>query len=222
MKRRNNEYGYTLAELVAVLGLGLLIMSVMVVGVLNFIKSYQEISLYSRLQQEVVRAIETIRYGYAKSPITDGKILIGLTTAYRVNLSYGTNGNSSQMTITPVDLSTSTGETQNYSRFYLDRMGNLMVTSNYDGRVFTERVFPKDNKKIGRDYQFKIINKDLFYDVTPNLHNGLSNLFKIHIVARVRFRAKGPNQNTAEDLRQNTKTVDFETIVYASNVKKIQ
>ena len=125
------------------------------------------------------------------------------------------------MTVTPVDLTSSSGETESYARFYLDRNGTLMVTANYDGRVFTEPIFPKDNRKIGRDRLFKIVNRDLFYDITPS-SDDLSRLFKIHIVARVRLRKKGRNQNTEEDIRLNTKTVDFETVVYASNVKKVK
>ena len=62
MQKIKNQKGYTIAELVAVLPLGLLIMAALTLGVLHFIKNYQEIVMYSRLQREVLQAIETIRY----------------------------------------------------------------------------------------------------------------------------------------------------------------
>ncbi len=219
MKTINNERGYTLAELVAVLPLGLLIMAALTLGTVQFIKNYQEIRLYSRLQQEVMQTIETIRFGYVENPYTKNQILIGLATANKVELETHAQGYSTVLTIKPVDLTTSNGETSNYSTYYLDMNNELMVRSNYGGRSFTRRVFPIDNRKIGRFHQFEIVNKDIFTNVTPSDQTQIY-IVKIHIKARVRFRDKGRNQTNKEDLRVNTKIVDFETNVYASNVKQ--
>ena len=219
-----NRDGYTLMELVAVLPMGLIIMAALTVGTLHFVKTYQEIRLYSELQKQVFETIETIRYGYAKSPITDGKILIGISNAYKIIFPQLSNASAgySEITLKPVDLESPNGETESYAKFYLNRHNELMMDANYNGRTFREKIFPKENKKIGKFWQYEIINKDLFYNVTPNYQEtGLVQLVKIHIVARVRLRKKGKDQNTKEDIRVNTKTVDFETTLFASNVKKI-
>ena len=219
MKRIKNQKGYSLPELVAVLPLGLIIMAALTMGILEFVKNYQEITLYSDLQQEVMQTIETIRYGYAKTPYTDNQILIGLVTANEVILQNNAQGSSRTIKLIPVDLTSSNGETTNYSRFYLNRNNELMVTSSYDGRTFTERVFPTDNRKIGKHRKFEIINQDIFTNVTPSNQDKIY-LVKIHIKARVRFRKKSKHISKAQDLKQNTKTVDFETVVYVSNVKE--
>ncbi len=224
MKYLKDMRGYTLAELVAVLPMGLIIIAALTVGILHFVKTYQEITMYSELQKETMNTIEVIKYGYPKSPITDNKILIGLSNAYQINFPNSTVHNSaySEIIIKPVDPNSENGITDSYARYYLNRNNELMLTANYNGRMFREKIFPKENKKIGRFWQYEIINKDLFYDVTPNPQSGLVMLIKIHLKTRVRLRKKGKDQNTDEDIKLNTKTVDFETVIYASNVRKIE
>ena len=45
-------------------------------------------------------------------------------------------------------------------------------------------------------------------------------LLGIHIVGRVRFRERLSKQNVADDIRLNTKTIEYNTSVYLANAGK--
>lgn len=221
MRLIENSKGFSLAELVATLPLGILIVAALTVGIIKFSMAYTEITFYSQLQKEVIDTIESIKYGYPKDPYTTNKSLIGLSTAAKVIIP-GSQISAPEITIRPPNLTSSSGDSPNYSRFYLNREGYLMVTSFYGSSTFTEQVFPRGSKKFGKKRKFKILNSDIFTNSTP--YNGGAiqtesnpKLVTIHIVARVRFREKKKDQNTQVDLKKNTKTVDFKATIYAAN-----
>ena len=219
MKFLKNNKGFSIAELVAVLPLGLLIIAAMTIGIIKFSTAYTEITLYSQLQREVINSIESIKYGYPKSPNTDDQNLIGLSTAKKVIIS-GTQLSSTQMTLKPPNLTSASGDSPYYSTFFLNRQGFLMVTSYYGTSVFTDQVFPKDKTKGNQKSKFKILNNDIFINSTPsigeNSQDGIS-LVTIHLKVQVRFRERKENQNSHDDFKKNTKVVDFSATIYAAN-----
>ena len=219
MKFLKDNKGFGLAELVAVLPLGILVMVALTVGVIKFSMAYTEITLYSQLQREVINAIESVKYGYPKSPYTDNQNLIGLSTAQKVIIA-GAQNSSTQITLKPPNLTSASGDSPYYSKFFLNRQGFLMVTSYYGNSTFTDQVFPKDKTKGNQKSRFKILNNDIFINSTPFIDGSTSNeigLVTIHIKAQVRFRKRGKNQNAHDDLKKNTKTVDFKATIYAAN-----
>lgn len=221
MRLLRDNKGFSLAELVATLPLGILIVTALTVGMIKFSMAYKEITFYSQLQKEVLDTIESIKYGYPKDPYTKNKNLIGLSTAAKIIIP-GSQIYSQEITIKPPNLSSSSGDSPNYSRFYLNRDGHLMVTSFYGSSSFTEQVFPNDSGKLGKKKRFEILNSDIFINSTPHKPSDIQTesnpkLVTIHIIARVRFREKKKDQNTQEDVEKNTKTVDFKATIYAAN-----
>jgi len=216
MIRLKKQNGYSLAELVVALPLSILVIVILTFAITNFVTTYQEIQLYTQLQEELFNAIETMRYGYAKegvtgsfySPENEKEGLIGLLTAKEVTI--GISGKS--ITILPINLNPGVPY---YSQFFLDDKGHLRVSGQYGIKTYTnELVFPKTARKIGGDQQFKIL--ELFF-VPKKVVNNKIYMLGIEIKARVRFREKLESQSLEEDTQVNTKTITYKTSVYLAN-----
>ena len=220
MKNRFNNSGTTLAELVASLPLGILVFLTLVIVLINFMTSYQEVRLFTQCQDELFSAVQTLRYGYLYKRLTGGpnlpdeqkKDLIGLLTANKVDL--GTNPSS--VIIKPTNIQGAAWAKQAF--FYVNGKGELMVNLSYPlGQITGHRVFPSSSKKIGNDRQFKIIDENVFSIIKGTQDN--PQVIGIHLKARVRFRKKSMKLSSEEDLRLNTKTVEFDTRVFLGNSK---
>ncbi len=214
---RSNK-GISLIELLVSLPLAVLIITGVSFSLLHFINSYQEVKLYTQLQEDLFNAIETMRYGYSYKTYTHDEGLIGLSTAKSVKLSQTVN----QIEINPVIVEEGLGTSSYWSRFTLDNNGHLNVTSRYGLQQFDEpkQIFPSTpTKMIDNQPQFKILNPYNVWSVEKTDGNGNPVLLKISLEGRVRFRKKGQNQSNEDDIRNNTKTVKYETSVFIGNTE---
>ena len=200
----------------------ILVFVILIVGIVNFGTTYQEVRLYTQLQEELFDAVETMRYGYAKADVTGGindldrdkEGLIGLFTARKVE--FGTGGSS--ITIYPPLVDQTFGEEGYWSRFYLDENKHLRVSARYGVKVIqNELVFPSGIHKIGDEYQFEIT--ELNFTPIKTIQDKIYVL-GIHIKARVRFREKLKGQTIEDDIRLNTKSIEYNTSVYMANANK--
>jgi len=216
MIKIKKQDGYSLAELVVALPLSILVIVILTFAIANFATTYQEIQLYTQLQEELFNAIETMRYGYAKegvtgsfySPENEKEGLIGLLTAKEVTI--GLTGKT--ITIKPINLNPGVPY---YSQFFLDDKNHLRVSGQYGIKTYTnELVFPQTARKIGGEQQFKIL--DLYFEPQKVVNNNIYVL-GIEIKARVRFREKLDSQSLEEDSQINTKTIEYKTSVYLAN-----
>ncbi len=207
MKCLSNQKGYSLAELVVSLPLSLLVFVILIIGVLNFLKTYEETKLFTQLQDELFMAIEIMRHGYATSSVTEGEGLIGLISAKQVTLDL----TQSAVLIRSVQ---DTPALPYYSKFYIDQQGYLRVSGNYGTKSYNNvLIFPTGDKKINGKPRFKILNPVMtFYPIKS--YEGRVSLLGINMEAQVRFREKRTEQSTADDIRMNTKKIKFETSVF--------
>ena len=221
MKLLNNAKGIALTELLAAIPLTILVFVILIIGIVNFVTTYQEVRLYTQLQEELFDAVETMRYGYTKADVTGGindldrekEGLIGLLTARKVE--FGTGGS---ITIYPPSVDQTFGEEGYWSRFYLDENKHLRVSARYGVKVFqNELVFPSGINKVGNDYQFQIT--ELNFTPIKSIQDKIYVL-GIHIKARVRFREKLKDQSIEDDINLNTKSIEYNTSVYMANANK--
>lgn len=213
MKIFNNEKGHSLIELVVSLPLAILVFAGLITAVSYFITNYQEVRLYTELQQKVVETIDVIRHGYIKKNVNDDEGLIGLLTAKEIKFSPEGAANSSSIYLKPIIVEPGLNY---FSKFYLDSEGLLRVNGRYGLSYYNnELVFPDNERMVGNEYQFQIINDDIFIDESTD---GMKGLVGIHIKARVRYREREAGQSTEEDLEKNTDTIDYKTSVYVGNM----
>ncbi len=217
-KIKLNQKGYYLADLVASLPLAVLIILAFTFVVINFLRTYEEVRLYTQLQDELFAAVETMRYGYSYDDVTGNPSdpadlkegLIGLITANEVIIGL----DHSSITLIPVIL---TPNLPYYSEFYLDTNNHLRASGKYGLKSFSDKLlFPTGLKKLGGKFQFRILELNF----TPEkIVNDKIYLLGIQIKAQVRFREKSLKQTAEEDIRLNTKTIEYETSVFLTNAK---
>ena len=216
--KKLNQKGYYLADLVASLPLALLIILAFTFVVMNFLTTYEEVKLYTQLQDELFAAVETMRYGYSidnvtgnpSDPAEQKEGLIGLITANDVTI--GLSHRS--ITLTPVIL---TPGLPYYSEFYLDTNNHLRASAKYGLKSFSDKlIFPSGLKKIGGQHQFRILELNF---IPEKIVQDKIYLLGIQIKAQVRFREKSIKQTAEEDIRLNTKTIEYQTSVFITNAK---
>lgn len=217
-KLKLNQKGYYLADLVASLPLAVLIILAFTFVVINFLRTFEEVKLYTQLQDELFSAIETMRYGYSVDYVTGNPSdpaelkegLIGLITANEVTI--GLDRRS--ITIKPVIL---TPGLPYYSNFYLDTNNHLRASGKYGLKSFSDKlIFPTGIKKIGVKDQFRILELNF---ISEKVVHDKIYLLGIQIKAQVRFREKSSKQTAEEDIRMNTKTIEYKTSVFLTNAK---
>lgn len=217
-KIKLNQKGYYLADLVASLPLAVLIILAFTFVVINFLRTFEEVKLYTQLQDELFYAIETMRYGYSESSITGNPSdpaelkegLIGLITANEVTI--GLDHHS--ITLVPVIL---TPDLPYYSRFYLDTNNHLRAFGKYGIKPkFDKLLFPTGLKKIGVKDQFRILELNF---TSEEIVNNKIYLLGIQIKAQVRYREKSQKQTAEEDILMNTKTIEYKTSVFLTNAR---
>ena len=216
MKRIKDQTGFSLIELVSGLLLVSLIFVILTLSVINFVTTYEDVKLFTQLQDELFSAIETIRYGYTIEETTEDVGLIGLLTANNVEI----ENSGSRIVLTPIVFDPGIPY---YSIFYLDDMGRLKATIQYADKYHTGiQIFPSGNKMIGNQPQFKIINHHLFTaERTFKQSDGSDKIFLlgIELEARVRFREKAREQSVEDDIRINTRTIQYKTSVFIGNAE---
>ena len=211
-KKYMNNKGVSLIELVAGLPLTVILFTTMILTMMHFVRTYQETRLYLQLQEDLFQAIETMRYGYAQEPQTKNDGLIGLMTAKDVILN-----SPNVLEVRP--LLTNLTYTESYKAFFKINDDHHIVYEGYSGladHIGPLVIFPSTPpKQIGRQWQFQILNHQ---DVWRVIYDGEKPIkVRIRLEGRVRFRERRTGQFVEEDLRSNTKTCVFETIVFLDN-----
>ena len=186
------------------------------IGIVHFTTTYQEIRLYSQLQQDLFEAIEIMRHGYMLDGVTDDEGLIGLTTAKTIDLS-----SVVELEVKPLVLNQNL-ESLYWVRYYVDDTMQLKIRGSYGAskNFNNEPIFPSSPiKYIGREPQFTIKNSYDIWSITPNTTdgNGYPHMIDIKLVGQVRFREKLRNQSNEDDIRKNTRTITYETSVFLGN-----
>lgn len=211
MKILKNEKGVSLVEIIAGIPLTVIIFGVLAMSIMHFVKVYHETKLYVQLQEDLYNVIETIRYGYAEESYNQGEGLIGLITARTVNIS----SNSRVLTVYPLLVE----QNPNYKCIYTVNDNQQIIVKLYYKNVMEEPklIFPSTKPVFfGNEAQFKILNKSTVWRIEEN-DGGNPTLVKIRLEGQVRYRARIQGQSASEDLRQNIRTITYETMVFLGN-----
>ena len=211
MKLLKSNKGYSLIEIIAGLPLVALVFVIFGIGIVHFVTTFQEITLYTQLQDDLFNAIEIMRHGYMSEGDTDNEGLIGLTTAKKVTFSSSRN----YIWVYPLALNPELEESYKVKFSVNDRM--QLETDGYYGLndYHGKMIFPSTpTKYIGRDPQFTIKNPREIWKYSANSDN---LMIDIKLVGQVRFREKLRNQSNEDDIRKNTRTITYETSVFLGN-----
>jgi hypothetical protein len=214
----HNEKGILLPDIVASLPLGVIVFAVMAMSVINFTAAYQDLREYTKLQDDLFQAIETVRYGYVQRGInTNSQSLSGLLSANQATISEG--GNSIIMKIDtnpqfPIE-----------SRVTVDAGGTMKMRGNYGTTMFSSpltnsrdiAIFPEGNTRIDNELKYRITNSGSAFTPLKVDSNGNVRLLGIDLEARVRFRERSNGQSVPEDLKMNTRSIHYETKVFIGN-----
>ena len=216
MKILKNNKGYSLIEIIAGLPLVALVFVIFGIGIVHFTTTYQEVRLYTQLQQDLFEAIEIMRHGYMLDGVTDDEGLIGLTTAKKIDLS-----STAALKVTPLVLNQEL-ENLYWVKYYVDDNMQLKVRGSYGAskNFNNEPIFPSTPiEYIDGDPQFTIKNSHNIWSVTPNTTDGMGypHMVNIKLVGQVRFREKSRDQTNEDDIRKNTRTITYETSVFLGN-----
>ena len=211
MKLLKNEKGVSLVEIVAGIPLAVILFGVLAMSMMHFVKTYQETILYNQLQEDLYNVIETIRYGYSDDYFNMGEGMIGLITARDVDVS----ANRRILTVYPLLVE----QNPNFRCVYTVNDDQLITVKLFYEHVMQEPkiIFPSTKPKFfGNQAQFRILNRATCWSIVES-DNGNPTLVKLRLEGQVRYRAKQQRQSAAEDIRQNTRTVTYETMVYLGN-----
>lgn len=212
-----NEKGLLLPDLIASLPLGLIVVLVMVLSIVNYITAYSDIRDYTKLQDDLFQAVETIRYGYVERGInTDGQSLCGLLSANQVRI--GDNRNRLNL-----EVHTGTAYTVGTSVWFSD--GEMYLTGQYGASSFSSptdnsrnvRIFPETTSEIDHEPKYKIVESGSSFSSLGEDSEGNIRLLGIKLKAQVRFRERKNGQSMNDDILMNTRTIQYETKVFIGN-----
>ena len=212
MKLLKNEKGVSLVELIAGIPLAVILFGVLAMSMMHFVKVYQETRLYIQLQEDLYNVIETIRYGYSDEYYNLGEGLIGLITARNVTVS----SNRRILTVYPLLVE----QNLNYKCEYIIDDDRQIRVKLYYKRVMEEPklIFPSTKPIFfSNEAQFKILNQSTVWSIVESDANGNPEMVKIRLEGQLRYRARQQGQSIAEDIRQNTRTITYETVVFLGN-----
>ncbi|MBN1326318.1 MAG: hypothetical protein JW996_00035 [Candidatus Cloacimonetes bacterium] len=210
------QKGFSLIEAVGALPLAALVLVISTLAIANFVTAFEENKLYIQMQDELFTAMEYIRYGYPLKNVTYSNLsddgMIGLMTAK--NVSIPPDGNS--ITIYPRHVSQGANESNYWLKYYLDPNGNLIARGQYRERIFNSIVFPSGNMSISDKKRFRII--DINFRLSQE--QSLQDKFVYYTIkAEVRFRQKKSDESLAEDLKKNTRTIEYSSGCFLANYK---
>lgn len=210
-----NQRGLTLMEILASMPLYIIVSGILSMAMVHFITVYQETRAYVMLQNQMMKSIETLRYGYTKPFVTDTKGILGLLSAKSCRIGYFSNN----ITLKPVNTAASAINANDYTRFWLDQSnGSLLTEGRYGVQTYTsEYVFPTDQTKVGQKFQYRLTKLE-FSNQYPGGSSSNSKLLGIHMVGEVRYRERQPGQSAGQDKEFNVRSVDLNTQVYLGNV----
>jgi hypothetical protein len=222
--KMRNERGMMLPDLVASLPLGVIVMAVMTFSVINFLIAYNDLRDYTKLQDDLLQAVETLRYGYVQRGVnTNSQPLCGVLTANQVLLNE--SGNSVTFVVDS-DPSISIR-----SRYMINGEGMLYLRGNYGSQLFSSPfsssgdvpIFPKSDRRVDGELKFRILNpsrvfNDIVSETDTSTQTDYIRLLGVNIEAQVRFRPRSNDQSEAEDLRTNTRRIEYNTKIYVPNV----
>jgi hypothetical protein len=211
-----NQKGISLVELVVSIPLALLVILILSIVLINFVTTYQEVKLYLELQENLFNTLEMIRYGYVYEPFTDSpsddpqnkRPIIGLMTANEIDLGIHPH-------------SISLYQEGGYRADYYAADGKIFLNlSNPNWSETGIQIFPPDdinNEEVGNDQRFEIIDYSLFSVEQGSLEK--PEIINVRLKGRVRFRAREQGQTVESDIRMNTKTIQYQALVYLENLK---
>jgi len=214
MKILKNNKGYSLIEIIAGFPLVTLVFVIFGIGIIHFTTTFQEVKLYSQLQQDLFDTIEIMRHGFMYEGVTDDEGLIGLTTAKKVDTS-----SIISIKITPLVLNLDL-EDDYWVTYAVNDDDQIEINGNYGLTHFPEikTIFPSTpTEYLGNEAQFTIKNPRGIWTVTHRDAEGNPLMVDIKLVGQVRFREKTRDQSNDDDIRKNTKTISYETSVYLGN-----
>jgi len=214
MKKLNNN-GYSLIEIIAGLPLVTLVFVIFGIGIAHFVTSFQEIKLYTQLQQDLFDTIEVMRHGYMYEGVTDDEGLIGIATAKKAVI--GTSRKS--IKITPLVLNLEL-ERSYWVTYAVNDDNQMEINGSYGLTSFPRRktIFPSTPiNYIDHEPQFTIKNPQNIWTVTHRDADGNALMINIKLEGQVRFREKNEDQSAEDDIRKNTKTIIYETSIFLGN-----
>lgn len=207
-----NQSGFSLTDLVASLPLTGLVFIILVISIVNFGRAYEEVKLYTQLQNELFDAVETMRYGLAKDNVTDNEALIGILAARKVTI----NPARTQLDIKPLRMTGGLTDDDYKARFWLTDKGELKGWSQYGVKsTGTINVFPSGNNTIGGENRFKMTELEFYPKIIDD--DGNIQIVGIKVEAQVRFRGRSEGETEEDDNERNVKTIDYETFVLVGN-----
>ena len=214
MKILKNNKGYSLIEIIAGLPLVTLVFVIFGIGTVHFVTNFQEIKLYSQLQQDLFDAVEIMRHGYMCEGVTDDEGLIGITTAKDIEIGISRKS----VKITPLVLNI-TEENDYWVRYIVNDDMQLETKGKYGINDYQNKmIFPTTPiKYIDREPQFTIKNPFQIWTITETDAQGNPLMVDIKLVGQVRFRERMRGQTNDDDIRKNTKTITYETSVFLGN-----
>lgn len=215
MKTLKNDKGYSLIEIIAGLPLVTLVFVIFAIGIIHFTTTFQEVKLYTQLQQDLFDTIEIMRHGYMYENVTDNEGLIGLSTAKEVVI--GTSRRSIEVKPLVLNLQL---EDHYWVSYAVNDNNQMEINGQYGLNPFPERriIFPSTPiKLIGNQPQFTIKNPHQIWHVTHTDAEGNPTMVNIELVGQVRFREKTSGQSNEDDIRKNTRKITYETSIYLGN-----
>lgn len=219
MRKNKQQCGYSLLELILALPLMVLIFLPVGTAMTFLVRTYHEMQLYTKLQQDMFFVLDQIRVGVTvgqaqngsnlPSNVTDGLMFSGLKTAEKVQIVPGGK-------IIYVYQKPETVGRDYYSKFYVER--DILKADAFLGlnSYVNQELFPTTKNKIDKKYQFKI--EELTFS---NAIAGSSdlNMVNVDFEASVRFRERSKDESADDDLALNKRTVNFSMKVFLSNSK---
>ncbi|MDP8220283.1 MAG: hypothetical protein P9X26_02985 [Candidatus Stygibacter frigidus] len=208
-------------DLVASLPLGLIVIFVMTLSISSFITTYSDIRDYTKMEDDLFQAIETLRCGYIETGVnTNKEPLCGLLSANQVRI----GSNQDRITLGVQTASASTIQ----SIAWINN-GELYISGQYGISTFRSpldpnnpiiQLFPESTSKIGSEKKYQLINTGDFFTPLKVDSEGNVRLLGIKLEARVRFRERRNGQSASDDLLMNTRTIRYETKVFIGNVPR--
>ncbi len=212
-KLLNNQSGFSLTDLMASLPLTALVFIVMIIAIIHFGRSFEEVKYYVQLQTELFDAVETIRYGLTKDNVTDNEALMGVLAAREVTISSA----RTELTIKPLRTSIGLSDDDYKSKIWLTDQGEIKGWAKYGVKnTGTMTIFPSGNNKIDGINRFRVTNLE-FYPKRVDSLTGDIVLLGVRVEAEVRYRQRQEGEALDDDLEKNVKTIDYETYILVGN-----
>lgn len=147
------ESGFTLTEVLAAVAVSTVLIAMAAVAIFTFYTKFNELSLYSRLQQDAFHTMENMKYGYPVEFEAQQYYFYGIANARSVTLpeTGGLIGSSTAIRINPgVDEDYESDGYRPWIQYYFDRYGRRVMVRGLvgprpPGRNIDTQLFPPPN-----------------------------------------------------------------------------